>query len=469
MQKHWREIHQWSQHTRRGRVGPREKAQGEAELARSFAEVSWQQVFPSGKGSYYIHIQYPNGRQSPPPPAGHTEQVVDYMIATWEQAQAARGQEAVIEADQATDVNPWLRTTGWARYLQEVHQQDLPQLVEAPTEDPQSATEQAVRVIWDTMEQVARRSQQTVQRCGAGICMEAVCTEPGQTLYHPLLVYMNETSIQKYVQPWQQILTFIARTQAEQAQQGSREWQGLLLVYSMTRRQRQKWQTLWQLTMPVPSPPRGWQTRIRVVTRFPGAGRMLEETASPGSSSKSSTESSTGEEEEEGYPAAVEAWRMSPIKQACLEFCIKLLNQHHQTHEYESALVCAMAVQGWGEASWRDLENYISLISHVVKLARFMVVQKALWLDPHAMHIIYMWHLQEQKQARSTAAAISWPLASTDDQLGDINGDPTNARISVERKESFHDRVKQIVSSFMIRGTHGPLQTLLDWRIYGLK
>jgi hypothetical protein len=37
---------------------------------------------------------------------------------------------------------------------------------------------------------------------------------------------------------------------------------------------------------------------------------------------------------------------MPPIEQACLEFCVELLNQRHRTHEYESALVCAMAVQG---------------------------------------------------------------------------------------------------------------------------
>ncbi|KAL2812240.1 hypothetical protein BDW59DRAFT_167854 [Aspergillus cavernicola] len=149
---------------------------------------------------------------------------------------------------------------------------------------------------------------------------------------------------------------------------------------------------------------------------------------------------------------------MSPIEQACLEFCIELLNQHHQSHEYESALVCAMAVQGWGEASWRDPDNYPPILSRVIKVARFMVVQKALWLDPRAMDIIYMWHLQEQKQAHSTAASISWPLASADNHLGDINRDPTDARVPVERKESFHDWVKQIVSSFMIRGTHGPIQ-----------
>jgi hypothetical protein len=44
---------------------------------------------------------------------------------------------------------------------------------------------------------------------------------------------------------------------------------------------------------------------------------------------------------------------MPAIKQACLEFCVKLLNQRHHTHEYESALVYAMAVQGWGPGKAR--------------------------------------------------------------------------------------------------------------------
>lgn len=44
--------------------------------------------------------------------------------------------------------------------------------------------------------------------------MEAVRSEKGQTSYWPLLAYMDEVVIQKYVQPWQQILAFIARTQA---------------------------------------------------------------------------------------------------------------------------------------------------------------------------------------------------------------------------------------------------------------
>jgi hypothetical protein len=47
----------------------------------------------------------------------------------------------------------------------------------------------------------------------------------------------------------------------------------------------------------------------------------------------------------------MEAWAMTDLEKACLEFCIKLLNQRHRSHEYKSALVCAMAVLGQGETS----------------------------------------------------------------------------------------------------------------------
>jgi hypothetical protein len=69
------------------------------------------------------------------------------MLAAWERARAQEAEQATIQADKATDANPWLRVTGWARYLDGVHPQDLQQLVEAPKEDPKDSTEQAVRVI----------------------------------------------------------------------------------------------------------------------------------------------------------------------------------------------------------------------------------------------------------------------------------------------------------------------------------
>ncbi|CEN60837.1 hypothetical protein ASPCAL03269 [Aspergillus calidoustus] len=434
-------IHQWSQQSRGGRVGQREKARGEAELARSYTQVAWQQVFPSSPGSYYIHIRYPDGRQCPPPPpAEQAQQAVDAMVIAWERARAQAAEQATIQADEAANANPWLRITGWARYLNGVHPQDLRQLVEAPMEvekeveeveavvekdakaDP---TKQAVRVIWDAMDQLARRSQRTVQQCGAGIRVEAARTEAGQTPYKPLQAYMDEASIEKHVQPWQQVLAFIARTQAAQASQdrdnngdssdggsGHGKWLGRLPAYGMTPRQRQKWQALWQLAMPAVERPEaeaeahtraraGARAGVRVIHTFAGAGQIIEDvwSASPsastslGSSSPTAIEMDEEMDEGDGVTATdteVEAWQMTPIEQACLEFYIKLINQRHHTHEYESALVCAMAVQGWGEARWRDPSSYPPILSRVLKVARFMVVQKALWLDPHAKEIIRM-------------------------------------------------------------------------------
>ncbi|KAL2835803.1 hypothetical protein BJX68DRAFT_274936 [Aspergillus pseudodeflectus] len=154
-------------------------------------------VFPTRRGSHYIHIRYPDGCQSPLPPTEQAQQAVDAM------------------ADEAADANPWLRMTGWARYLDGVHPQDLRQLVEAPIgveeevvdkDAKADPTEQGVRLIWDAMDQLARRSQRTVQQCGAGIRAEAARTEVGQTPYKPLQAYMDEASIKKHAQPWQQSL-----------------------------------------------------------------------------------------------------------------------------------------------------------------------------------------------------------------------------------------------------------------------
>jgi transposase len=91
------------------------------------------------------------------------------VVQAWEQAQARAKADQAIEASQLTDTNPWLRMTWWADYLQGIQARDLLASVAAPEEDPMDATEQGVQVIWDTMEQVARKSQQTVQRCGQAI------------------------------------------------------------------------------------------------------------------------------------------------------------------------------------------------------------------------------------------------------------------------------------------------------------
>jgi hypothetical protein len=64
-----------------------------------------------------------------------------------------------------------------------------------------------------------------------------------------------------------------------------------------------------------------------------------------------------------------------------LEFCIALLNQSITRKEYDSPLVCALAVLGVKEDGWKGAEQYPPILSAVIKVAQFMVVQQALELS----------------------------------------------------------------------------------------
>ncbi|PTU19051.1 hypothetical protein P175DRAFT_0510356 [Aspergillus ochraceoroseus IBT 24754] len=96
---------------------------------------------------------------------------------------------------------------------------------------------------------------------------------------------------------------------------------------------------------------------------------------------------------------------MAAVITACLEFCIKLLNQKIKVYKYESPLICAMAVLGQGEVTWQGPESYPPIISQVLKVARFILVQKYI-------EIIRMW--------AAAAEQGSWTGDAADKELGFI-------------------------------------------------
>lgn len=113
MRTYWQRVHRWSQYPKHSRGPPSQRATREAELQRSYEQVSYQQLFPSRAGSHYIHIRFPHGRAPPLPPpnqAQQAQQAVDAVVQAWEQAEAARA-AAPIKPTQLHDANPWLRIT----------------------------------------------------------------------------------------------------------------------------------------------------------------------------------------------------------------------------------------------------------------------------------------------------------------------------------------------------------------------
>jgi hypothetical protein len=175
---------------------------------------------------------------------------------------------------------------------------------------------------------------------------------------------MDKDAIVKHARPWQQILTFFARTQREHTWKSPQ--------YRFTRRQREAWEAL-----------------IEQAERVVG-GEEEETEEAEGEEETEDMDEETIDEVEEEMEAEEEAQdqleqspeqpepvkpTLSRIQKACLAFCIALLNQSITSKEYDSSLICALAVLGVQEDGLKGPEQYPPILSAVIKIARFMVVQ----------------------------------------------------------------------------------------------
>jgi hypothetical protein len=177
---------------------------------------------------------------------------------------------------------------------------------------------------------------------------------------------MDEQSIGDHTRPWQQILMFFARTQREHA------WKSP--AYRFTRRQREAWEALVEEARSV----RGEGDEEKEEEEEMEVEDREDETMADVDEVIDEMETDTAEPTAN---AIGELETLSSIQKACLEFCIALLSQAITRKEYDSPLVCALAVLGVKENGWKGAEQYPPVLSAVIKVARFMVVQQALELS----------------------------------------------------------------------------------------
>jgi hypothetical protein len=197
--------------------------------------------------------------------------------------------------------------------------------------------------------------------------LEAIRTEKHQTRFQPLQPYMDEKSISEHVWPWQQMLIFFARTQREHTWKSPK--------YRFTRRQREAWEALVEEAQ---RSARGEQEQ----EEEEGEEMEVEEVEEEMIADDVDEAINETETEENTTAAGIsEPETLSGIQKACLTFCIALLSQSISRKEYDSPLVCALAVLGVKEDGWKGAEQYPPILSAVIKIARFMVVQQGLELS----------------------------------------------------------------------------------------
>ncbi|CAG8359639.1 unnamed protein product, partial [Penicillium salamii] len=292
----------------------------------------------------------------------------------------------------------------------------------------------AALAIWEAMERLASVSQEIAKACGHLLRIEIVRTMKDESPHEPLLAYLDPAGIQKHVAPWQEMMMFFARTQMEHS------WPSP--PYAFTRRQQQSWETVWGFAQAHANRPRP-------------------------------------------IPAdEPEPFEIRPIEHALLNFCIDLLRQEIRNDEYGCAMICATAVIGRRQFGWATPENFPPRISSLMKITRFLVLHKALRLDPRSLEIrrgfagqadqrwftgdmiqfdeAYTYADTGSPRAPSSPMAIRRSPPTRDERLG-----PLAPAQRQPPTRTFPQWVKYLVDLFMVRGTNGPVQWWMDLRTYG--
>jgi len=434
IKKHWRKAHQWSIASKREGSGQVKGLKVKRQMQEAAKRVQCQQFFSSRQRSQYFEMRQPEGRQ-----AGEAQstaidgealwaQIRDKVTSKW--AEVEKKAWTTIQEGEKDEVNPWLERTQWQPYLVRLKRSDLMACIEEPNTDPKKDEEPVEAAIWEAMDGLARFSQASViDRIGVFVRLEAIRTEKHQTQYQPLQPYMDEKSINNHTQPWKQVLMFFARTQR------THKWESP--KYRFTRRQQEAWEAL------IDQVERYVNGEEDESDEESGGGEGSEEEGSnnsnDGNDDKGYGDDTDGDEvaTEEGKKPK----RLSKIQKACLDFCIELLNQSISWREYDSALVCALAVLGVKEDSWKGPEQYPPILSAVIKVARFMVVQQALELSD----------------------------LFKEDELNESDGSTDSSQPRKPHIKGCLQFVQDMMDRFMVRGSHSPMQWMLDLRTYGLK
>lgn len=105
---------------------------------------------------------------------------------------------------------------------------DLLAFLEPPNGNSDDPVTKALRLLWDTVESIARKGQYTLRHLPRNSRVAAARVDDGVSPYRPLEPYLNAKTFAKNVQHWRKILIFIARMETGWT------WKAQRPCYSMT-------------------------------------------------------------------------------------------------------------------------------------------------------------------------------------------------------------------------------------------
>lgn len=419
MRRHLRKSHQTARFHQLGRPNSTQQ-EGQKNKAELWKKVTCQRFFPNREKSAYFEVKSIT-RQRP--------NTTDRVVPVWDQVIMQLNQKRetmqsnamhVVLKNDAKDANPWLERTGWSQYLAGIERDKLLECIETPDEE----TEPQLHVIWEAMDEMVLLCQETVDvRAGSFIRFEIMRTDI-QNRFQPLRGYMEAKEVVTRAKPWKQIVMFIGRTWKQ------REWKAP--KYKLKSHQRKAWKNLMSAVQ-------------QNMKKTKANNEIRESEQSEEKDEEEETSEGEENEEKEATSPVQKVIRLNPVAQKCMKFCLSLLYETIDNNEYDSTLICALAVLGITRTGWKGFDQYPSMLSAIIKVSRFMVVHDT-WETTQ--------HYPKNKEFNSENSNQS--LSDSDELSANFE------------QQSWLKLIKNTVNHYMIRGSLSPMQWMLDLRAYGM-
>jgi superfamily II DNA helicase RecQ len=321
MRQHCRTAHGWSEFGRRGR--PSGLVRSIASLAtqgdRPWIRVSCQRIFPSGPDSHFIRVRDIDCAGS----NSNSNDIPHPMLplGLYERHQSIMQQQRdhVDKSSYEYDGDRWLKRTGWRNFLTgSVRTKVLEYVVE-----PRQGSPPYESMIWDAVAHLIGRAEELLLRSSHFVRVAIVQVEDSHHIQQPLQPYQGRRQLQKGVRAWQQIVLFFVRHNLG----------GLGLDIRLSDTQKETLAALVAVAKSTPYEDESHQS--------------------------------------EDMPP------MQELERGILFFIISLLDYVVQGWEYESPLVCALAVIAVRPQGWLGLDKFPSILSALIKTSRYLVLQEA--------------------------------------------------------------------------------------------
>ncbi|THV80043.1 hypothetical protein D6D27_08852 [Aureobasidium pullulans] len=217
------------------------------------------------------------------------------------------------------DGDRWLKRTGWRNFLTgSVRTKVLEYVVE-----PRQGSPPYESMIWDAVAHLIGRAEELLLRSSHFVRVAIVQVEDSHHIQQPLQPYQGRRQLQKGVRAWQQIVLFFVRLNLG----------GLDLDTRLSDTQKETLAALVAVAKSTPYEDESHQS--------------------------------------EDMPP------MQELERGILFFIISLLDYVVQGWEYESPLVCALAVIAVRPQGWLGLDKFPSILSALIKTSRYLVLQEA--------------------------------------------------------------------------------------------